>query len=207
MQIEMNGEFYDVPDELLEIYHGMTELQQNVCLCKLMGMSNNDAYYAGGGTATNDNSASAIVARMLGSASCSSFIKGCRELAFKRTIMTRDEMAAMLSSLARTKIDDVVSFYETSAELMDTETGETMPGQSLWTLKPQSDMSGAGLAAISELTAGKEGLKVKTHSNLQAAKQLSDLLGYNKPQRVETKVTMSLDDLYDDFEASDDDEG
>lgn len=206
MQIEMNGEFYDVPEELMETFHDMTELQQNVCLFKLMGMSNIEAYYAAGGTATNDHSAGVSVSQILGRLSCSSFLRGCRELAFKRTIMSRDEMASMLSNLARTKISDVVDWHESDGALIDSETGEEVPVQSVWSLKRVEDMSGAGLAAISELTASKEGLKIKTHSQLQAAKQLSDLLGYNKPQQVETRVTMSLDDLYDDFEGDHDDD-
>jgi len=68
-------------------------------------------------------------------------------------------------------------------------------------LKPVDEMSNGGICAISELTAGKDGLKVKLHDQKAAMKQLAELMGYNKPQQVEVTVKKSLSDFYDESNA------
>lgn len=204
MKVEVNGTFVEIPDELAKTFNEMTVLEQGTSLCKLLGMSNRDAYYAGGGTATSISSADACAARVLGTNRCKAFITGCRNLQLAANIMSREEMAARLSEMARTRIDDVVEFHETDGHYVDGETGEAVKPQSLWSVKRQDEMSGGGLAAISELTAGKEGLKVKMHDQKAAMKLLSDLMGYNKPQEVKVTTSLTLDDLYDSFEDEDD---
>jgi phage terminase small subunit len=41
------------------------------------------------------------------------------------------------------------------------------------------------MAAISELTAGRDGIKIKTHSPLDAIKQLSKMQGWETAQKVD----------------------
>lgn len=201
MKVEVSGTFVEVPDELSETFNDMTPLEQGASLCKLMGMSNRDAYYAGGGASTNIKSADACAARLLGSARCRKFIRGCQDLRFTTQIMSRDEMAARLSLIARTQVGDVIDYNETNETFIDSVTGLEVAAQTVWSLKPQSEMSGAGLAAITELTASKEGFKFKMHDQKAAMKQLATLLGYDKPQQVQMSIGKSLDDLYDAFEA------
>ena len=62
-------------------------------------------------------------------------------------------------------------------------------------------MTGAGPAAISELTAGRKGLTVKLHDQVSAMKQLADLMGWNKQQielSGEVGIRKTLDDFYGD---------
>lgn len=201
MQIDVNGTVVELSEKQLELYHALTELQQNVVMCKLMGMTNRNAYLAGGGQTTNDHSTDAAVARLLGMVKVREFMQSVQNTKFATQIMTRDEMASMLSNLARTNLDDILTYHTGDEEFQNVETGEMTTGQTHWTLKPINEMKNAGHAAISELSVGKDGMKIKTHSKLAAAKQLSDMLGYNKPQQLEVNVGFGLGDLYDDFEA------
>ena len=55
------------------------------------------------------------------------------------------------------------------------------------------------MASIAEVTAGKDGIKIKQHSPLTAMKQLADIEGYNKPQKIEqsgvvTSIQMSKEE-------------
>jgi phage terminase small subunit len=60
------------------------------------------------------------------------------------------------------------------------------------------------MAAISELTAGRDGIKIKTHSQIDAIKQLSKMQGWESAKKVDltsSDGTMSpkgrvLDDFY-----------
>lgn len=199
MQVDISGTIVELSDRQLELFHDMTTLQQDVALLKLTGLSNVDAYTYGGGTATNYDSIRATSSEILAQPSVVRFTTEMRNVKFASTIMSRDEMAAQLSALTRTKISDVVEVYN-GPDLICSETDEIVTGQTFWKLKPLDEMSNAGLGAISELVAGRDGLKIKTHSQLAAAKQLSELLGYNKPQQLEVSVSKSLDDLYADFD-------
>ena len=46
-------------------------------------------------------------------------------------------------------------------------------------------------ASISEVTAGKDGIKIKQHSPLQAMKMLSDMQGFNAPMKTEQSGTIA----------------
>lgn len=199
VKVDVSGTVVELSDRQLELYRAMTTLQQDVALMKLLGMSNIDAYTFGGGGATNDNSIRATSCELLAQPNVRKFINEMRDMKYASTIMSRDEMAARLSALSRSTIADVVEIYN-GPDLINSETDEIVKGQTFWTLKPLDEMGPAGLAAVSELVAGRDGLKIKTHSQLAATKQLSELLGYNKPQQVEIAVSKSLDDLYDDFD-------
>ena len=199
VKVDVSGTVVELSDRQLELYRAMTTLQQDIVLLKLTGMTSNDAYVYGGGTAKSVDSIQACSSEILRNPAVKRFTDEMRDMKYASTIMSRDEMAARLSALSRSTIADVVEIYN-GPDLINSETDEIVKGQTFWTLKPLDEMGPAGLAAVSELVAGRDGLKIKTHSQLAATKQLSELLGYNKPQQVEIAVSKSLDDLYDDFD-------
>lgn len=96
------------------------------------------------------------------------------------SIMSREEMIQRLSSIARHKVTDVVQVISPEQNLMDVETGEIFEGQSAFAIKRDADMS-----LVNEITKGKDGIKVKTHSQVEAMKQLAQLQGFNAPTKTE----------------------
>lgn len=89
-------------------------------------------------------------------------------------VMTRQEAMEKLSNLARTDLADVVEF--SSCEVgMD---GETPVIQATWKIKDSAFMNPKQLAIITELSAGREGIKIKTHSQLAAIQQLAKMQGW-----------------------------
>lgn len=177
-----------------------TDLQRNVVLMKLHGLNDSDAYIAAGGTAVNDGSIRRSANSVVTHCTVKALLNEFKQQAFRNSIMTRDEMAATLTALATTKIDDVLDINLNERELIDPETGEivVIKGQTSWSLKEFKDMKNGGLGSISELSIGKDGYKIKQHSQLAAAKQLAALMGYEKPQQVEILTPKSLSDFYND---------
>ena len=112
--------------------------------------------------------------------------------AVSEAVMTRTEALEKLSALARTDLKDLVEFgeYELGS---DPESGEPII-QSSWRIKSSALQDPAKMAAISELTASKEGIKIKTHSPLTAIKQLSDMQGWDAAKKVDTTLRVVDDE-------------
>jgi len=195
MEIKVDGVTVEIDDDVLDMFHSMTPLQQNVAINKLSGMTNRDSYTRGGGTAKSTSSVDVCASGLLSNPKVKSFIQRARTLRFSQHIMTKDEMGARLTDLARTEVRDIVDFVDAP------ETEQTM-----WRIKPDGEMGGAGHAAISEIVAGRDGIKFKIHDQRAAMKQLAQLYGYEQPQRIEVEQVKSLDDLYDSFESDNDNE-
>lgn len=195
MKIKTEGRTVVLTKEQIEMFNGLTKLQQNIALKKLEGLSNYKAYVAAGGKAKSQASASTSADEILGKLNVSSFIKSFEVPAIERiasAVMSREEMIERLSTMARVKVDDVLNI--SNRILYDSEGEEVAQGA--WSLKNVEDMTNDAAIAISELTAGKDGLKVKLHNQIAAMKQLSELLGYNKPQEIGVTVTKKLSDFY-----------
>ena len=169
--------------EQKQLFDKLTELQQRTAINVLAGMTQRAGYYAAGGTAENDNAADAIASRMLSDARVSAFMDAMKEEAVSAAVMTRTEALEKLSALARTDLKDLVEFgeYELGS---DPESGDPII-QSSWRIKPSAMQDPVQMAAIAELTASKEGVKIKTHSPLAAIKQLSDMQGWNAAEKRE----------------------
>lgn len=194
MEVCVRGETFELPDDLVKEFAGFTEMQQSIVLLKLMGgMTHVEIYKTIGKKITTESSAAATVSEILNRPNISLFLERVQGLRFSRHIMSRDEMACMLSELARTNVDDIIEFIN----------DEDPKAQQRWRLRPLEEMRNAGIKAINEVTAGKDGLKVKTVGKLEAAKQLSQLLGYDKAQKIDVKISKGLNDLYDEFEEQD----
>src|SRR5690606_12847922 len=57
--------------------------------------------------------------------------------------------------------------------------------QTTWRIKDSVLQDPQKLAAISELTASKDGIKIKTHSPLQAIQQLAKMQGWEAAQKFD----------------------
>lgn len=96
-------------------------------------------------------------------------------------VMTRREALERLSSFARTDLADLVEFgsYE-----IGEQDGQRII-QASWKIKDSVLQDPAKMAAIAELAATKDGIKIKTHSPLQAIQQLAKMQGWESATKHE----------------------
>lgn len=95
--------------------------------------------------------------------------------AVSSVVMTRKEALERLSTFARTDLSDLVEFG--SYEIGEQDGQPVM--QASWHIRDSILQDPKKLAAISELSATKDGIKIKTHSPLQAIQQLAKLQGWD----------------------------
>ncbi len=169
--------------EQKQLFDRLTELQQRTAINVLAGMTQRAGYYAAGGKATSDESADSASSEILRNLEVKAFMDAMKEEAVSAAVMTRTEALEKLSALARTDLKDLVEFgeYELGS---DPDSGDPII-QSSWRIKPSALQDPVQMAAIAELTASKEGIKIKTHSPLAAIKQLSDMQGWNAAQKFD----------------------
>jgi phage terminase small subunit len=97
-------------------------------------------------------------------------------------VMTRQEALERLTNFARTDLSDLVEFgtFEVGRD------GDGNPViQSIWKIKDSALQNPDALAAIAELNASKDGIKIKTHSPLQAVQQLAKMMGWESAQKID----------------------
>ena len=185
------------------LFDQLTQLQQRVATNVLSGMTQRQAYYAAGRNAKNDESADATVSALLSNTKVKAFMDAMKEQAVSEAVMGRQEALEKLSLLARTDLKDLVEFGDYTVGT-DEESGEPII-QASWKIKPSAMQDPKQMAAIAELSATKDGIKIKTHSPLAAIKQLADMQGWNAAQKFEHGgagggpiLTKDVSDLSDD---------
>ena len=156
------------------LFAKLTPLQKEVATNVLNGMKPIDAYRASSGKAATDEARSNSVSLILSNSKVVAYLKSVQEPLADSGIMTREEALRRLSSLARTKLSELVIFQEIEVE-RSTGGKET---QTLWSIIPSALQDPDKLAAISELTATKDGPKIKLHSPLAAIKQIAEMQGW-----------------------------
>lgn len=185
-----NGTIVEMQGEVLDAWEKLTALQQRYVTNILDGMNKTQAYMQAGGTSKTYTAAGAVANRMSKNANVVTFLSrvtdGTKEAACN-AIMTREEMLKRLTLIARCDIRDVVDIRNED-------------GQGRWSFKEDITPEAAG--TIAELTASKDGLKVKQHAPLAAMKQLAELCGFNDPKRVELSGEVHNRTTLADFYAS-----
>ncbi|HBN9476856.1 terminase small subunit [Pseudomonas aeruginosa] len=96
-------------------------------------------------------------------------------------VMTRQEALERLSRFARTDLADLLEFgsYE-----IGEQDGQPVI-QAAWKIKDSVLQDPQKMAAISELAATKDGIRIKTHSPLQAIQQLAKMQGWESATKHE----------------------
>jgi len=175
-------------DEQKLLFDVLTTLQKEIATNVLQGMKPIDAYRASSGKATTDRAIRTSVGQILSNRDVSAYLDSMRETAVNKAMLTREETLERLSALARTSLHELVEFgsYEVTAD-----DGKKVK-QSFWTIKNSALQTPAQLAAISELSTGKDGLKIKLHSPLQAIKQICDMQGWNVQGDVAEKKDVDI---------------
>lgn len=190
---------FELSPEQLESFTSLTRLQRGVAIATLEGLTPAQAHKRAGGVSKSEDNRTRLAGEILRNPAVEKFLDSMKNLTVERlgaAVMSRDEMAERLTQVARTRIDDIMVLSNDT--LLNTE-GELVQ-QGAWAFKNPEEMGGYGAGMISELTVGKMGTKIKMHDQVAAMKQLSTLLGYDKPAQVELSgsigVRRTLDDFY-----------
>lgn len=120
--------------------------------------------------------------KMLASDKIRARLAELNEKAVTDAVMTRQEALERLSNFARTDLSGLVEFgtFEVGND------GQGNPViQSVWKIKDSVLQDPAKMAAIAELTAGRDGIKIKTHSPLQAIQQLAKMQGWEAAAKID----------------------
>ena len=112
-------------------------------------------------------------------------------------IMSREEALERLTIIGRANLGDFVDFGE--YKVGEDDDGKPVI-QATWKLKAQDDIDPDLMAAVSELTAGREGLKIKLHPALAAIKQLQEMQGWDAPVKIQQLKPRTLEDFYSDVD-------
>jgi phage terminase small subunit len=159
----------------------LTDLQRLTIINMVSGMDRVSAYRKAGGTAKTSKAASNVVGRMLEDVGVRAFYDSLVAEVAREAIMTREEAMKTLSDIARTNAKDLVTFRK--AQVGEDEDGNPVY-QTVWEMKDGAELDDKHAAAISELSAGRDGFKFKLHSQMGAIKQLAELEGWEAPKKV-----------------------
>lgn len=172
---------HEMTEEQIKLFDALTPLQQKVATHSLSGKSNIDSYRLGGGKAKKQETAECCASEILSNPKVKAFLTVMRQEAVVSAVMSRTEMLERLSNLGRTNMSDLVEWRTTLSESTEGEEIE----QSAWAMKESAMLNPQQLASIAEVTAGRDGFKIKQHSPLAAMKQLADIEGYNAATKQE----------------------
>lgn len=174
------------------LFDALTKLQQKFALGIVKGLSQIDAYKQAGGKAKKDETASACASEILTNPKVKAFIDEMNKEAISDAVMTKQEALERLSSLGRVSLFDL-------AEFRNSQVGEDEDGkpvyQATWSFKDSSLLRPEDMAAISELTAGPQGLKIKLHDPKAAIKQLGELQGWEAPKKTDLNGNIAITTL------------
>lgn len=161
------------------LFDKLTTLQQDIALNSISGMSDIDAYKASCGKSIKENTMRASVCEILANPKVLGFIDAMKEVAVSDAVMSRQEMMERQTALARTSLNDLIEW----AEIEEEDDEGNVSAQSRWRIKDSAMQDPTKMAAISELSSTKDGIKIKTLSPLAAMNQLADLAGYKSAEK------------------------
>ncbi|EFE9966505.1 terminase small subunit [Escherichia coli] len=167
--------------EQQRLFDVLTPLQKRFSLAIIKGKNQTEAYRKAGGKAKGDNlrKAAHVIAT---NCDVQAFIKSVQREIIDEAIMTREEALKRLSKIGRASIADI-------AEFSNSIVGEDEDGnpvyQAVWSFKDSSLQDPDAMSAVSELTSGKDGIKLKMHDPKAAIKQLAELQGWEAPKKTE----------------------
>lgn len=167
--------------EQQQLFDALTPLQQKFSLAIIKGKNQTDAYKAAKGKAKGD-AMRAAASRMYANVNVLAFLQSVQGEVVDEAIMGREEALKRLTSLGRMSLYDIAEFR--NGVIGEDEDGQPVI-QASWSFKDSALLTPEALAAISELTAGQQGLKIKMHDPKAAIKQLAEMQGWEAPKKSE----------------------
>ncbi|MBC0852573.1 terminase small subunit [Pantoea stewartii] len=171
------------------LFNALTQLQRRFITELLKGSNQTQAYRAAGGKAKGDGARSKA-AQIVTNSNVQAFLQAVQYEVVSEAIMTRTEALERLTAIARTGIGDLATFG--THRVGEDDDGHPLE-QTVWRFKNSDQLTPEQLAAISELTASKEGLKVKLHDPKSAIKQIAEMQGWEAPKRTEHSGTIQAE--------------
>ncbi|HBE9078586.1 terminase small subunit [Serratia fonticola] len=165
------------------LFDALTALQKKFVTHLIKGKNQTDAYKAAGGKAKTDDSARNSASKMFTNVGVQAFLQSVQYEAVSEAIMTRTEALERLTVMGRARVSDLVDFSEHKIGV-DADTGEEII-QAAWRFKDSVKQHPELLDAIAEVTAGKEGIKLKLHDSRGAIKQIGEMQGWEAPKKTE----------------------
>lgn len=160
----------------------LTQKQEAFCIAYLKTGNASDAYRQ----AYNAENMSITCVRvkaceLMNNPKISARLQELNSWAVTDAVMTRQEALERLSNFARTDLADLVEFgsYE-----IGEQDGQPII-QAAWKIKDSALQDPQKMAVISELEVTKKGIKIKTHSPLQAIQQLAKMQGWDSASKHE----------------------
>lgn len=169
-------------DEQKAFFDALTPLQKRFVTCLINGGSQAAAYRNAGGKAKGDGVHSKA-AQIVRNRKVQAFLQSVQYEAVSEAVMARTEALERLTVMGRASIADLVDFSEHKIGV-DADTGEEII-QAAWRFKDSVKQHPELLDAIAEVTAGKEGIKLKLHDSRGAIKQIGEMQGWEAPKKTE----------------------
>ena len=159
------------------LFDALTKLQQRFVTQVMKGKNQTDAYRKAKGD--NLRKAAHSIAT---NCDVSAFLNSVQQEAINDAIMTRIEALERLSKMGRTSLTDIAEFR--NCQIGEDEDGQPVY-QASWSFKDSALQDAGAMAAVAELTTGKEGIKLKMHDPKVAIKQLGEMQGWEAPKKTE----------------------
>ena len=185
MEVRIDDRVVELSEEQLDAFEALTKLQRGVALATLAGKSPDEAHRSGGGKCGNEEQRYDLGIQILANPRVKHFLstmatEPAPEIA--SAVLSRDELLIGLTTIARTTIDDVVSFTERPS--VDMESGLEVFNSSVH-VKSIDEIPPGARSAIKSLKQTKNGLEITMYDTLQARKQIAEMCGYNAPTKTE----------------------
>lgn len=164
------------------LFDALTPLQKKFSLAIIRGKTQAQAYKSAGGKAKTADSANVSASQIFNNLKVQAFLKSVQDEVVDEAIMGREEALKRLTSLGRASLFDIAEFR--NGMIGEDEEGNPI-FQASWNFKDSSMLTPEAIAAIAELTAGPQGLKIKLHDPKAAIKQLAELQGWDAPKKTE----------------------
>lgn len=158
------------------LFAKLTRLQQKVVTGFIAGKPQRHAYIDAGGKASNPDAAASEILKM---PKVKEFLASIQGAPVNAAVMTREEAMARLSDIARTSAPDLVEVVTKRSVGRSKRTTQQV------LLRDEALSDPAKRAAIAELSQTKDGIKIKTHSPVQAIQQLARMQGWEAAQKFD----------------------
>ena len=158
------------------LFAKLTRLQQAFAIGIVEGKAQRHAYIDAGGKAKNPDVAAS---ELLSTPKVKAFVQSIQAAPANAAVMTREEAMARLSDIARTSAPDLVEVVTKRGVGRSRKTTQQV------LLREESLNDPAKRAAIAELSQTKDGIRIKTHSPVQAIQQLARMQGWEAAQKFD----------------------
>ncbi|CNF35190.1 terminase small subunit [Yersinia similis] len=168
-------------EEQKALFDALTQLQRRFVTALLEGANQTEAYRRAGGKAKGDGERSKA-SQLVTNSNVQAFLQSVQHETVNEAIMTYTEALERLTLMGRTTIHDIATFG--NYQIGEDEEGQPV-FQASWKFKDSKDIKPEHLAAVAELSTGKDGLKIKLHDPKAAIKQLAEMCGWEAPKKAE----------------------